>query len=528
MHICNYAQVIHNSVQEMLRLPTPLEMSTRMSPRKVAVNVIKLRNTGFFAHCASVRGLLSGLARGAFFYAFERFLRRVWGETGNCAQLAGLLCLSGLIFFFAGCSTPYMKKLSDRADNPAFEDGMIIGGVLWGGKAAVGVLGGVMAGDYLYQTLTGATSSSKGSPEESVRQVEAKYLARLDGGRNIVTDMNSTDWMGAHYYAMRLEARDLGATNFDSSAYEVDSASFTVKILGTAYEAKPFTGQVVAPNPDGGKMLVAYINRGVLSRTGTQYDSNGTTRLRNTYREGLLRETRSFDENGTLASMQLLHENGILAEDRVYYGNGRAIRRKNFFDENGTHLVTHFFSPQGQRLPQPLPKGAILVTQVRVGGEFIYDREDTSGFAFTGTVVEYHDAERSLLKREEPINFGKHHGMVTWWYQNGQKQFEAEYVNGEPEGITKWFRENGTVEYEGTWANGQLTRATTWDANNVQTGQVVDGEGTLTFLHPNGQKRMEEVYTNGKLTGNKFWDEQGNPVESVDPIFIPARPRPFK
>ena len=511
----------------MLHWPLPLEISTRMSPWKEAVNVIKLRKTSFFAHCASLRGLLSGLAGGAFFHALERFLRRVRGETGHCAQLAGLLCLGGLIFFIAGCSTPYMKKLSDRADNPTFEDGMIIGGVLWGGKAAVGVLGGVMAGDYLYQTLSGATSSSKGSPEESVRQVEAKYMARLDGGRNIVTDMNSTDWMGAHYYAMRLEARDLGATNFDSSAYEVDPASFTVKILGTAYEADPFTGQVVAPNPDGGQMLVAYIDRGVLSRTGSQFDSNGTTRLRNTYQEGLLRETRFFDVNGTLTSMQLLHENGVLAEERDYYGNGRAIRRKNFFDENGTQLVTHFFSPQGQRLPQPLPKGAILVTQVRVGGVFIYDREDTSGFPFGGTLVEYHDAERTLLKREEPIKFGKYHGSVTWWYRNGQKQFEAEYVDGEPEGSTKWFRENGSVEYEGIWANGQLEQATTWDANNVQTGQVDNGDGTLIFHHPNGQKRMEEVYTSGKLTGNKFWDEEGKPVESVDPSFIPARPRPI-
>jgi antitoxin component YwqK of YwqJK toxin-antitoxin module len=147
-------------------------------------------------------------------------------------------------------------------------------------------------------------------------------------------------------------------------------------------------------------------------------------------------------------------------------------------------------------------------------------------------VVDYYDAERTLLKREEPVISGRHHGTVTWWYRNGKKQFEAEYVSGEPEGRTVWYRETqkgapDSTEYEGFWTNGELTQATTWDANNVQTGQVVDGNGTLTFHHPNGQKRMEEVYTSGKLTGNKFWDEEGKPVESVDPSFIPARPRPI-
>jgi antitoxin component YwqK of YwqJK toxin-antitoxin module len=528
----DYAQVIHNQVREMLCLPLPLEMSTRMSLRKVAVNVIKLRKTGFFALCASLRGLLSGLAGGAFSRVFGRSMRRISGETRKLAPLASL-CLSGLVFLCSGCATSFGEKLSERADNPSFEDGMIIGGVLWGGKAAAGVLGGVIAGDYLYQTLSGDTSSSKDLPEGFDRQVEAKFLARLDGNRNVISVMNSIDWDSALYYAIRPEARDISASNFDSSAYSVDPSSFMVEILNTAYEAEPFTGQVVAQHPDGGKMLVAYVNRGVLARTGTKFDSNGTTRLRNTYREGQLRETRNFDVNGTLASKRLLHENGALAEERVYHGDGRTVRRKNFYDENGTHLETRYFNRQGRRLPQPLPIGAILVTRTRVGGELIYDLEDTGGFAFTGTVVEYHDAERSLLKREEPINFGKHHGTVMWWYRNGKKRFEAEYVNGEPEGRSAWYRETKTdeadsLEYEGFWADGKLTRATTWDAKDVQTGQVLNGNGTLIFHHPNGQKRMEETYKDGKLDGNKkpkFWDDKGNLLESVEPKYIPARPQ---
>ena len=115
-----------------------------------------------------------------------------------------------------------------------------------------------------------------------------------------------------------------------------------------------------------------------------------------------------------------------------------------------------------------------------------------------------------------------YHGTSTWWHKNGAKQFEAEFVKGVLQGRTVWYREDGSVEYEGFWANGKLDKATTYDINQNPIGEgVISGNGTLTYQHPNGEKRLEETYTDGKLTETKWWDEQGNPVESVEPKFIP-------
>ncbi len=54
---------------------------------------------------------------------------------------------------------------------------------------------------------------------------------------------------------------------------------------------------------------------------------------------------------------------------------------------------------------------------------------------------------------------------------------------------------------------------------------LLHGEGTLIYLHPNGEKRLVETYVERKLTDAKWWDEEGNPVESVDPSFLPPIPR---
>jgi len=206
---------------------------------------------------------------------------------------------------------------------------------------------------------------------------------------------------------------------------------------------------------------------------------------------------------------------------------------------------------------KPLMKGEILVAQSEVRGEFIYERADdarmerlnakigaatdptertrlerelrnlqiAAGTPFSGTVLEFWDEERTQKKREELVQVGKHNGTVTWWYANGQKQFEAEYLSGVPQGRTAWYREDGSLEYEGFWENDKLLRATTWDANSQKTGEVTAGNGTLIYFHPNGLKRLEETFANGDLSAAKWWDAEGNEVESASPSFIPAPPK---
>jgi len=435
----------------------------------MAVNMRKLQNSGFFAVIASLCGLLMGSA---------------------------------------GCSAPTK--------------------IFHAGKAAgVSLIGTI-------QNWTPGTPSrpvqqkiSHGLLKTYPRTVRPQFLARLDAGRKPL-DENRTEWDIALYHAIKptsqdfsylpAQVRDISGENFGALHYNIDPDSRETEILPEAYETEPYTGQVIVDNEDGSRQLVAFINNGRLAEIGTLWDLNGTQMLAQNH----------YDELGFVAQAMV-------------------------WDADGT-LMAQSPPADGKK---PLKKGAILVAQSEVRGEFIYESADdakiekltthievttdpaersrlegellnlqlAAGTPFTGMVVEFWDEERTLKKREEPVQVGKHNGTVTWWYAEGKKQFEAEYLNGVPQGRTAWFREDGSQEYEGFWENDKLLRATTWDANNQKTGEVTAGNGTLIYFHPNGQKRLEETFTNGDLSATKWWDKEGNEVESAPPSFIPPPPK---
>ena len=386
------------------------------------------------------------------------------------------------------------------------------------------------------------------------RLIEPQFLARLDENRQAIPmpDPNNLAgggiptnavpqadlWDTALYFAVKETSRDFSylppvreifSSDFGALTYEVDDTDGTTKIKPAAYEAEPYTGRVILEN-NGTQILLAYINRGRLAETGTLWNDTG---------ELVLAENH-YDELG------------YPAQAKEWDASGQLIAQRPQVDPKQPTL------PPGV---QQLPAGAILVTDSEVRGEFIYQRADdalleklneqvqaatdpdertrlqgellqaqlAAATRFNGTVFEFWDKDRTKKKREEPVVIGKHEGTVIWWYENGQKQFEAEYLKGIPQGRTAWYREDGSLEYEGFWHddNGtpKLERATTWDATDAQSGQVTAGNGTLVYFHPNGQKRLEETFTNGLLSASSFWDDMGEPVESVDPSFIPPPPK---
>jgi antitoxin component YwqK of YwqJK toxin-antitoxin module len=383
------------------------------------------------------------------------------------------------------------------------------------------------------------------------RKVEAQYLARLDGNRQVISaplggaiPTNSIpNWDSALYYAIRPEARKVLDPNFDASAYAVDLDADTVEILDTAYEAEPFTGTVIVTNHE--QRLVAYINRGIMVETGSKWDVNATKRLRNQYDEsGTLRASSTFDENGTLRLTNLYDENGSVKEDLAYYPSGIVSQQKIY--REGEIIETRQFDEKGKRdIHREL---SILVSDVRIRVQQlglysnptqdnvmkIYDKRELAEnpeqpFAFTGKVVEFYDEEYKIPKRREDIKGGLYDGTSIWWHSNGKKEFEAEYAKGVLQGRTAWYREDGSVAYEGEWKDNKLEWAKTYDINHDLIGkEVIDGNGTLTYLYPNGQSRLEETYTDGKLTETKWWDEEGNPIESVEARFIPYYRRHIK
>ncbi len=87
-------------------------------------------------------------------------------------------------------------------------------------------------------------------------------------------------------------------------------------------------------------------------------------------------------------------------------------------------------------------------------------------------------------------------GRVIGTYENGQKQFEANFVNGGQEGVESRWYENGQKMAEDTYVNGEL-------------------EGVATSWYRNGQKKSERTYVNGMAEGVVTkWHENGE-VEEV-------------
>lgn len=82
-------------------------------------------------------------------------------------------------------------------------------------------------------------------------------------------------------------------------------------------------------------------------------------------------------------------------------------------------------------------------------------------------------------------------GRWTYWYANGGRQTEGEYVENRPEGIHRWWYPNGQLKVEGPYSRGQK-------------------QGQWVWYHANGQKMMEGAYFDGKPAGSWVtWDETG-------------------
>jgi hypothetical protein len=110
-------------------------------------------------------------------------------------------------------------------------------------------------------------------------------------------------------------------------------------------------------------------------------------------------------------------------------------------------------------------------------------------------ILEEHWPDGTLrLRREvirEPDGTIVNNGLYTRWHTNGQKEYEAHFVNGRKNGTTyRWHR------------NGQL-----WMEENYDHGKK---EGASTTWDDKGRKRKIERYTAGKPDGVwTVWDADG-------------------
>ncbi len=119
-------------------------------------------------------------------------------------------------------------------------------------------------------------------------------------------------------------------------------------------------------------------------------------------------------------------------------------------------------------------------------------------------------------KRSEGEFFdGKRNGKWVFWHENGQKKSEGEYLNGTQNGkwIFRW--ENGVKEAEGDYVNGkQNGKWIFWTEDSLTGGEGMysDGKrnGKWTTWWENGQKKSEGEYVDDKRNGKWiYWYKNG-------------------
>ena len=98
---------------------------------------------------------------------------------------------------------------------------------------------------------------------------------------------------------------------------------------------------------------------------------------------------------------------------------------------------------------------------------------------------------------------GKWDGLITEWYENGQKSYEATYKDGEQDGLATWWYENGHKKEEGSWnKNGKVGEWFEWYENaTLQKSEIYkEGEkdGRFTYYDKNGKMISDGYYGDGK------------------------------
>jgi antitoxin component YwqK of YwqJK toxin-antitoxin module len=135
------------------------------------------------------------------------------------------------------------------------------------------------------------------------------------------------------------------------------------------------------------------------------------------------------------------------------------------------------------------------------------------------TSISYGETQNTYYEngqKESEVNYkdGEKDGKYTAWYENGQKGEERNYKDGKEDGkVTLWY-ENGQKKLEGNYKDDKKDGKFTWWYENGQKEQVTyfkdDDEVKVTVWHKNGQKRYEKNYKDGERDGKTTrWYKNG-------------------
>ena len=159
-------------------------------------------------------------------------------------------------------------------------------------------------------------------------------------------------------------------------------------------------------------------------------------------------------------------------------------------------------------------------------GQKQYEAQMVDGVA-EGKAVEWYENGQKMT--EVTLKDGQPVGTLTGWHSNGAKQFEMPLHAGQPHGLLTEYdtgnRRLNTTRYVGGLRKGEATGYNeegqkTWERNyrdNILEGDFVE-------YHPNGRRSSRTPYENGKpngmaegwfLDGKKSWAAEWNGQQPI-------------
>lgn len=284
---------------------------------------------------------------------------------------------------------------------------------------------------------------------------------RALGGGEYLNGRREGGWTRTYYKGV----------GFEGEQYEDFTRPFTSQV---PYSNGLLNGEWLMTDADGRIMHQFPLVNGRLHGVAVLWYPNGQKRAEETYQAGVVDgESREWAEDGDV-------------REKIVYLKGRRMQAPEVRMVKG----------------KKYSKGAYLLPKKKVIR--INDW-------WTAAITESETGEGQPAK----------HGEWTWWYDNGKKRSEGEYVDNRPHGMHRAWHENGNPSLVGEFDKGTpLGKHEKWYANGqvAMRGEFITGRrnGVWTWWYDSGQKQRQLQYFNGQPFGlAQAWNEDGRIVENM-------------
>jgi uncharacterized protein len=263
--------------------------------------------------------------------------------------------------------------------------------------------------------------------------------------------------------------------------------------------------------PNGNKSTeYTYVNR-IQSGVQKEWYENGQIRRRENLDTGDLtlwfaNGQKRYEGNEKTKDFKEWYQNGKLRKERnskdgltrEYYSNGQKKNEGQLIDEK-RHGPWFFWDQSGT-----LTEKLVYEQGVRVG-QLTPTMSETSGdIEDIFEVVRYHN-NKKIRERGYQTTAGLQHGLWHTYYENGNKQSEGVYDNGQMSGEWKFWYENSQIRiHQFFWEGKPHGTYRRYDASGVllEMGLYSHGkkEGLWTYYLPKGESQSGH-YRDDKKNG---------------------------